>query len=506
MDFFEKIKEWVITSVIGPITTFFENLQAGTPLALTFDDVLIRPRYSEVLPRQANTRSQLTKNIWINSPLISAAMDTVTEAKMAIAMAQNGGIGILHKNMGVEEQVRQILKVKRYEAAYINDPATVFSNENVAAVLHLMKENKIGGVPVIDPDSKKLVGLITNRDLIDKNKDQQVTEVMKPVNQLITAKEGTTIEEARNLLIKNKVEKLPVVDKKNILKGLYTYKDISKTENYPFASKDKKGRLRVGAAVGITSHLLEDVAELAGVETDVITVDTAHGHSLGVINAVKQIKAAFPDLEVIAGNVSTAEGAKALVDAGADAVKVGQGPGSICTTRVVAGIGIPQLSAVQECSKALKGTGIPVIADGGIRYPGDFAKAIVAGASTIMAGSIFAGTEQSPGEKIFLHDRMWKEYRGMGSIDAMNAGSADRYFQDMEDDVKKFVSEGVVARVPYKGDVKMVIYKFLGGLKAAMGYTGSKDIATLQTAEFRRITNAGITESHPHDVTVTKEE
>ncbi|WP_214070433.1 IMP dehydrogenase [Mucilaginibacter sp. dw_454] len=471
---------------------------------LTYDDVLLLPAYSEVLPRDVNTGSFLTKKIRLNIPLVSAAMDTVTESKLAIAMAQAGGLGMLHKNMSIERQAEQVRKVKRSESGMIQDPVTLHEASTVADAIKIMREFKIGGIPVVD-ESNKLKGIITNRDLrFQKEMTKPVQEVMTKAD-LITAPKGTTLAQAEVILQEHKIEKLPVVDDNGILIGLITFKDIQKFRNFPNACKDEHGRLRVGAAVGVTADTMERVDALVKAGVDVIAIDTAHGHSKGVIDKLKEVKAKYPDLQVIAGNVATGDGALALAKAGADGVKVGIGPGSICTTRIIAGVGVPQLYAVYECAKALQGTGVPVVADGGIKHTGDIAKAIAAGAGTIMAGSLFAGVEESPGESIIYEGRRFKSYRGMGSIEAMEQGSKDRYFQDVEDDIKKLVPEGIVGRVPYKGTLSEVIYQFVGGLRASMGYCGAKDIETLQQAKFVRITASGIRESHPHDITITKE-
>ena len=472
--------------------------------ALTYDDVLLAPAYSEVLPRDTNTQTQLTRQIKINVPLLSAAMDTVTEYQLAVAVAQEGGIGIIHKNMSIAEQAAQVRKVKRSESGMIVDPITLSEDATLADAQRIMAEFKIGGIPVVD-STNKLVGIVTNRDLrFQKNLAKPVAEIMTKEN-LITGPEGMKLEDAENILQEFKIEKLPIVDKNYKLVGLVTYRDIIKRKDRPNACKDQLGRLRVGAAVGVTPDLLNRVAALIKAGVDVISIDTAHGHSKGVIDALKSVKAAFPDLQVIVGNVATGEGAKALADAGADAVKVGVGPGSICTTRIIAGIGVPQLTAVYEAAKALRGTGVPVIADGGIRYSGDIVKAIAAGASSIMVGSLLAGTEEAPGEEILYEGRRFKSYRGMGSVEAMEDGSKDRYFQDAEDDIKKLVPEGIVGRVPFKGKVSEIIYQLIGGLKAGMGYCGAKDIEALQQAKFVRITAAGARESHPHDVQIARE-
>ena len=471
---------------------------------LTYDDVLLLPAYSEVLPRETDISSKFTRNIPINTPVISAAMDTVTEYKMAIAIAGEGGIGVLHKNMTIKQQAEQVRRVKRYESGMIQDPITVLETAKVGDALKLMRDHKIGGIPVVT-DKKVLVGIVTNRDLrFEKNMSRSISEVMTK-ESVITAKKGTDLRKAELILQKYKIEKLPVVDDSNVLVGLITYKDIQKIHLHPFACKDQYGRLRVAAAIGITADMFERATALVNAGVDAIVIDTAHGHTKKVLEEIRTAKKKFPGLEVVAGNVATAEAALALAKAGADAVKVGIGPGSICTTRIIAGIGVPQLTAVYEVSKALKGTGIPVIADGGIRYTGDIVKAIAAGASTVMAGSLFAGVEESPGETIIFEGRRFKSYRGMGSLEAMQHGSKDRYFQDAEDDIKKLVPEGITGRVPYKGSLAEVIYQFVGGLRAGMGYCGAKDINALQKARFIRITFAGMTESHPHDIFITSE-
>ena len=471
---------------------------------LTFDDVLVIPGYSQVLPREANTSTQFTKKLRLNIPLVSAAMDTVTESRMAIAMAREGGIGIIHKNMSIARQAEEVKKVKRSESGMILDPVVLHADATLGDAMGLMREHKIGGIPVIDHDGK-LVGIITNRDLrFQTDYSRKVSEVMTSDN-LVVAPMGTDLKGAQAILESSKVEKLPIVDANFYLKGLITYKDIQKVKNYPRAVKDAHGRLLAGAAVGVTAETMDRVMALVAVGVDVIAVDTAHGHSKGVIDEVKRLKTSFPDLQIIAGNVATAEGAKALADAGADAVKVGVGPGSICTTRIIAGIGMPQLSAVLAAAEALKGTGVPVIADGGIRYSGDLVKALVAGAGTIMAGGLFAGTEESPGETSFFEGRKVKSYRGMGSIEAMKEGSKDRYFQDAEDEVAKLVPEGIVGSVAYKGHLSEVVYQLVGGLRAGMGYCGAYSVDELQQATFVRITNAGMRESHPHDIAITRE-
>jgi IMP dehydrogenase len=474
------------------------------PEGLTYDDVLLVPAYSEVLPRETNITSQFTRNITVNVPVVSAAMDTVTESNLAIAIAQEGGIGVLHKNMTIAQQAEQVRKVKRSESGMILDPVTLLDNAVVGDALALMKEFKIGGIPVID-ENKKLKGIVTNRDLrFEKNMQRPVSEVMTKDN-IITANEGTDLNKAEDILKKHKIEKLPVVDNSNILIGLITFKDIIKFRLRPNACKDKHGRLRVAGAVGVTADTLERVDALVKAAADAIVIDTAHGHSKGVIEMLKKVKQAYPQIDVVVGNIATPEAAKALVDAGADAVKVGIGPGSICTTRVIAGVGVPQLSAVMNTYAGIKGSGVPIIADGGIRFTGDIVKALAAGADTIMAGSLFAGVEESPGDTIIFEGRKFKSYRGMGSIEAMQKGSKDRYFQDVEDDIKKLVPEGISARVPYKGHLAEVIYQFVGGLRAGMGYTGSKNIEELKKARFIRITSSGIRESHPHGVQITSE-
>lgn len=472
---------------------------------LTFDDVLLVPAYSEVLPREVNISTNLTRTIRINTPIVSAAMDTVTEATLAIALAREGGIGILHKNMTIEQQADQVRKVKRSESGLILDPITLRADNTIGDAMNVMRENKIGGIPIVD-EEKRLVGMLTNRDLrFEKDRSKSVSEVMTHL-PLVTAPKGTTLSQAEDILQQNKIEKLPIVDEQNKLIGLITYRDLLQHKSHPNAVKDEYGRLLVGAAVGVTPDILDRVQALVNAGVDVITLDSAHGHSKGILDSLRKVKAAFPDLQVIGGNVATAAGALALKEAGADAVKVGIGPGSICTTRIVTGIGAPQLTAVMECAQALKGSGIPVIADGGVRYTGDLVKAIAAGASCIMAGSVLAGTEESPGDTIIYEGRKFKSYRGMGSIDAMQSGSKDRYFQDAEDDVKKLVPEGIVGRVPYKGTVSEMIYQFIGGLRAGMGYCGTKSIEEMQeNAQFIRITSASMAESHPHGIVITKE-
>lgn len=481
-----------------------ENSKKFRMKGLTFDDLLVIPAYSEVLPREVDTSSWLTRTIKLNVPIVSAAMDTVTEYEMAIAMAREGGIGIIHKNMTIAEQAEQVRRVKRADSGLISDPITLPEDAVIADAKKIMREFRIGGIPVVD-SAGLLVGILTNRDLrFETDLARPIRDVMTR-EKLVTAPVGTTLAQAEEIFKENRVEKLPVVDDAGMLKGLITYKDILKLTSHPNAAKDSRGRLLVGAGVGVTADTLERVEALVHVGVDVIVIDTAHGHSRGVLEMVKKVKTAFPDLQVIAGNVATGEGAKALVDAGADGVKVGVGPGSICTTRIIAGVGMPQISAIYEAKQATLGSGVPIIGDGGIRYTGDIVKAIVAGADTIMGGSLFAGTEESPGETIIYEGRKFKSYRGMGSLEAMEKGSKDRYFQDVEDDVKKLVPEGIVGRVPFKGTLREVMVQYVGGLRAGMGYAGAKDIATLQQASFTEITSSGIKESHPHDVAITKE-
>ncbi len=471
---------------------------------LTFDDVLLVPAYSEILPRDVDIKTRLTKDITLNIPMLSAAMDTVTEASLAIALAREGGLGILHKNMTIEKQADQVRKVKRSESGLIVDPITLPVNATIGDAWRLMRDNKIGGIPIVD-GSGKLAGILTNRDLrFQENMNQPVSEIMTKDN-LITAPEGTDLKAAEKILRQTKVEKLPVVDGDGKLIGLITYRDILQVTSYPNAGKDAYGRLRVGAAIGVTSDLLNRVAALQNVGVDVLCLDSAHGHSKGIIDALKSIKQNFKTMNVIAGNIATTEGAEALADAGADAVKVGIGPGSICTTRIVAGAGVPQLTAIMQAAAALQKRGIPLIADGGIRYTGDMVKALAAGADCVMMGSVFAGTEESPGDTIIYEGRKFKEYRGMGSLGAMSTGSSDRYFQDPEADVKKYVPEGIEGRVAYKGMLKEIVYQYVGGLRAGMGYCGAKSIEELQQATFVKITNAGIRESHAHDVEITRE-
>ena len=471
---------------------------------LTFDDVLLIPAHSEVLPREVNVSSHFSKEIVLQSPIVSAAMDTVTEAELAIAIAREGGIGVIHKNMPIEAQMEQVRRVKRAENGMIYDPVTIGKDALVKEALALMSKYHIGGIPVVN-ETNKLIGIVTNRDLrfVD-NVNTPVKEVMTGEN-LITISRDSDVSKATEILKRYRIEKLPVVDKDGTLVGLITYKDLAKIKDNPKASKDSKGRLLAAAAVGVNSNSIENVEMLASVGVDAVVVDTAHGHSAGVLKVIKSVKQTFPHLQVVAGNIATGEAAKALAECGVDGVKVGIGPGSICTTRVVAGVGVPQLTAVMLAYEALKGTGIPIIADGGIRYSGGIVKAFAAGASSIMAGSLFAGVEESPGETIILNGRKFKSYRGMGSLEAMQKGSKDRYFQDMEEDIKKLVPEGIVAQVPYKGTLSEVVYQLLGGLRAGMGYCGAKDIEALRAAKFVKITSAGLAENHPHDVTITRE-
>lgn len=472
--------------------------------ALTFDDVLLVPAYSQVLPREVDISAQFTTDLRLNAPIVSAAMDTVTEEKLAIAIARQGGIGIIHKNMSIEDQAEQVRKVKRSESGMIIDPVTLKSNATVGDALHLMKHYSIGGIPIVD-DECRLIGILTNRDLrFENNRSRPVSEVMTHEN-LITAPVGTDLVKARDILQKHKIEKLPVVDDQGKLVGLITYKDLMKVENYPNSCKDRFGRLVVGAAVGVTHDMMDRVDALVDVHVDVICIDTAHGHSKGVLDAVAAVRRKYPDLQIVGGNVATAEAAIALVKAGVNGVKVGVGPGSICTTRVVAGVGVPQLTAIYNAWCAIKDSGVPIIGDGGIRYSGDIVKALAAGASTIMAGGLFAGVEEAPGETILYEGRKFKVYRGMGSLGAMGAGSKDRYFQDVEDDIKKLVPEGIEGRVPYKGTLEEVMTQYLGGLRAGMGYCGARNLDELKKAQFVRISSSGIKESHPHSVTIMKE-
>jgi IMP dehydrogenase len=488
-----------ITEVNGltPTDTFIGE-------GLTYDDVLLVPAYSEVLPREVSIRSRFSRNIMLNVPIVSAAMDTVTGAELAIAIAQQGGIGVVHKNQSIAEQANEVRRVKRSESGMILDPVKLDKEAVVGDALKLMAEYRIGGIPVVNTDNI-LVGIVTNRDLrFEKKMNRPVTEVMTH-DHLITAKPNTTMAQAEEILQEHKIEKLPVVDTDGHLVGLITYKDIIKLKQRPNACKDHLGRLRVAAAIGVTGDTMERAKALVDAGVDAVVIDTAHGHTLGVIDMLKKVKQAFPQLEVVVGNIATAEAAKALVEAGADAVKVGIGPGSICTTRVIAGVGVPQLTAVFDCARAIEGSGVPVIADGGIRYTGDVVKALAAGAGTVMVGSMFAGVEESPGETIIYEGRRFKTYRGMGSIEAMQQGSKDRYFQDMEDDIKKLVPEGISGRVPYKGKLAEVTHQLVGGLRAGMGYCGAKDIEALKQARFIRITSAGVKESHPHDVYIMRE-
>ena len=473
--------------------------------AITFDDVLLIPRKSSVLPRDVDVSTQLSRTIRLNIPLISAAMDTVTEAALAIAMAREGGIGILHKNMSIESQAIQVDLVKRSESGMILNPITMQAHQTVGEALDLMGKYQISGIPIVDPGGK-LIGIVTNRDLrFEPNRSLKVSQVMTS-GTLVTAALGTTLEKAEHILQNHKIEKLPVVDKNGILKGLITVKDIQKKKRHPFASKDTHGRLRVGAAVGVTADTVERFEALIAVGVDVVVVDTAHGHSRGVIEMVKHLKRKFPHAELIAGNVGTAEATRALIRAGADAVKVGIGPGSICTTRVIAGVGVPQVTAIHECSKAAKASGTPIIADGGIKQTGDIAKAIAAGADSVMIGGLFAGVDESPGEKVLFEGRSYKIYRGMGSIEAMKKGSRDRYFQDAEDDLPKLVPEGIEGRVPFKGPLADTVHQMIGGLRSAMGYCGCPDIQAMKTeTQFVMMSEAGLRESHPHDIIITKE-
>jgi IMP dehydrogenase len=474
-------------------------------LGLTYDDVLLVPAYSDVLPRTVSIESKFTRNISLNVPIVSAAMDTVTESRMAIAIAREGGIGVLHKNMTIEQQALKVRRVKRAESGMIIDPVTLPITATVKDANDSMREHSIGGIPIVD-DFKKLIGIVTNRDLrFEQKNDRPIKEVMTTKN-LVTVSEGTSLKEAEVILQKHKIEKLPVTNKNNELVGLITFRDITKLTQKPFANKDQYGRLRVAAALGVTNDIVERATALVKAGVDAVVIDTAHGHTKGVVDVLKLIKKEFPNLDVVVGNIATAEAAKYLVEAGADAVKVGIGPGSICTTRIVAGVGSPQLSAVMEVSEAIKGSGVPVIADGGIRYTGDIPKAIAGGADCVMLGSLLAGTKESPGETIIYEGRKFKSYRGMGSVEAMHKGSKDRYFQDVEDDIKKLVPEGIVGRVPYKGELVESMVQFIGGLRAGMGYCGAKDISALkENAQFVQITSSGITESHPHGVIITKE-
>lgn len=472
---------------------------------LTYDDVLLVPAYSEILPREVSIATKFSRNITLNVPIVSAAMDTVTESAMAIAIAREGGIGVLHKNMTIEEQAAEVRKVKRAESGMIIDPVTLKRQNTVGDAQKTMREYSIGGIPITD-DAGKLIGIVTNRDLrFEKDLKRPLSEVMTSEN-LVTVAQGTSLKQAEIILQQNKIEKLPVVSEEGKLLGLITFRDITKLTQKPIANKDKYGRLRVAAALGVTADAVERAEALVNAQIDAVIIDTAHGHTKGVVEVLKKVKQKFPELDVVVGNIATPEAAKYLVEAGADAVKVGIGPGSICTTRVVAGVGFPQFSAVLEVAAAIKGSGVPVIADGGIRYTGDIPKAIAAGADSVMLGSLLAGTKESPGETIIYEGRKFKSYRGMGSVEAMKQGSKDRYFQDVEDDIKKLVPEGIVGRVPYKGDLVESMTQFIGGLRAGMGYCGAKDIETLkENGKFVKITFSGIAESHPHDVTITKE-
>ena len=470
---------------------------------LTFDDVLLMPAYSEVLPREVSTKSRFSRNITLNIPIVSAAMDTVTEAPMAIAIAREGGIGVIHKNMSIAEQAAQVRRVKRAENGMIDDPVTIARENTVGDALDMMRENKIGGIPVVD-ENRKLVGIVTNRDLrFQKDMSRKIDEVMTSQN-LVTITEGENTDVAE-VLLSNKIEKLPVVDKEGYLVGLITYKDLTKAQDHPNACKDAKGRLRVAAGIGITPDAMERVAALVAESVDAVVLDSAHGHSRGVVTLLKKIKEVYPKLDVVVGNIATAEAAKYLIDNGADGIKVGIGPGSICTTRIIAGVGVPQLTAIFDCAKAAKGSDVGVIADGGLRYSGDIVKALSAGGTCVMCGSMFAGTEESPGETIIYNGRKFKTYRGMGSIDAMKAGSKDRYFQDGEANAMKLVPEGIVGRVPFKGSLAETVYQLVGGIRAGMGYCGARNIEELQQARFVRITSAAVVENHPHDITITRE-
>ena len=475
------------------------------PEGLTFDDVLLVPAYSEVLPREVSIKTRFSRNIALNIPIVSAAMDTVTEAPLAIALAREGGIGVIHKNMSIAEQAAQVRRVKRAENGMIYDPVTISENDTVGDALDLMKENKIGGIPVVD-GGKRLIGIVTNRDLrFQSDMGRLIADVMTPAGRLVTT-HSTELATAKQVLLENKIEKLPVVDDEGRLAGLITYKDITKVQDHPNACKDAKGRLRVAAGVGITPDVMDRVAALVAEDVDAVVLDSEHGHSANIVKALRSIKAAYPGLDVVVGNIATAEAARFLVDNGADGIKVGIGPGSICTTRIIAGVGVPQLSAIYAAASEVRGTGVPVIADGGLRYSGDIVKALAAGGDCVMIGSMFAGTEEAPGETIIYNGRKFKSYRGMGSIDAMKAGSADRYFQKgCEGNINKLVPEGIVARVPFKGSLSETVYQLIGGIRSGMGYCGAKDIAALQTAKFIRITASGMLESHPHDVTITSE-
>ena len=471
---------------------------------LTFDDVLLMPAYSEVLPREVSTKSRFSRNIALNIPIVSAAMDTVTEAPMAMAIAREGGIGVIHKNMSIAEQAAQVRRVKRAENGMIDDPVTISGEHTVGDALAMMRENKIGGIPVVD-ENRYLVGIVTNRDLrFQKDMSRKIAEVMTSQN-LVTITEGDKSTDVAEVLLSNKIEKLPVVDKEGHLVGLITYKDLTKAQDHPNACKDSKGRLRVAAGIGITPDAMDRVAALVAENVDAVVLDSAHGHSKGVVTLLKKIKEVYPHLDVVVGNIATAEAAKYLAENGADGIKVGIGPGSICTTRIIAGVGVPQLTAIFDCAKAVKEYDIAVIADGGLRYSGDIVKALSAGGTCVRCGSMFAGTEESPGETIIYNGRKFKTYRGMGSIDAMKAGSKDRYFQDGEANAMKLVPEGIVGRVPFKGSLAETVYQLVGGIRAGMGYCGARSIEELQKARFVRITSAAVVENHPHDITITRE-
>ena len=474
------------------------------PTGLTFDDVLLVPAYSEVLPREVSTVGRFSRNITLNIPIVSAAMDTVTEATLAIALAREGGIGVVHKNMSIAAQAAHVRRVKRAESGMIYDPVTILKDNTVGDALQIMQENKIGGIPVVDAEGM-LIGIVTNRDLrFQSDMDRKIEEVMTKEN-IVTTHE-TDLKSAAKVLLENKIEKLPVVDNNGKLIGLITYRDITKLKDNPMACKDAKGRLRVAAGIGITPDAMDRVAALVAEEVDAVVLDSAHGHTKGVVDLLRKIKATYPNLDVVVGNIATAEAAKYLIENGADGIKVGIGPGSICTTRIIAGVGVPQLSAIYDASTEAKKAGVPIIADGGLRYSGDIVKALAAGGNCVMVGSMFAGTEESPGETIIYNGRKFKAYRGMGSIDAMKAGSADRYFQKgSEGNIMKLVPEGIVGRVPFKGKLAETVYQLVGGIRAGMGYCGAKDIETLQQARFIRITSSGVTENHPHDITITSE-
>lgn len=475
------------------------------PEGLTFDDVLLVPAYSEVLPREVSVQTRFSRNIQLNIPIVSAAMDTVTEAPLAIALAREGGIGVIHKNMTIEAQAAEVRRVKRAENGMIYDPVTISKEHTVGDALNMMSEYRIGGIPVVDADDR-LIGIVTNRDLrFQSDMSRLIAEVMTPGDRLITT-HSTELSNAKQVLLNSKIEKLPVVDEKGRLVGLITYKDITKVQDHPNACKDLKGRLRVAAGVGITPDVMDRVAALVAEDVDAVVLDSAHGHSANVVRALREIKKAYPALDVVVGNIATAEAARLLIDNGADGIKVGIGPGSICTTRVIAGVGVPQLSAIYAAATEARGSGVPIIADGGLRYSGDIVKALAAGGNCVMIGSMFAGTEESPGDTIIYNGRKFKSYRGMGSIDAMKAGSADRYFQrGCDGNINKLVPEGIVARVPFKGSLNETVYQLVGGIRSGMGYCGAADIAALQTAKFIRITASGMLESHPHDVTITSE-